>query len=250
MRTGLAGCSNEQPWESLEDANEDTAMISTRYKCIYVRISKVASQSILKAFQNARRWGERGEFELMHFDLEHYQQTYPRRFRRYFKFSFVRNPWARIYSQYRYQRFTLKADSADTSFTEWLKRVEEVVEAGTGHLFARNRHIFLRHVTNQYDWLTVDGELACDFVGFYESLERDFARVNDRLRARLRLPFTNASKGGTTDHRSAYDDWAVERVADWNRKDLDVWGYRFEVDSPTLDPLNDTSRPPVPPALI
>lgn len=203
-----------------------TLMISTSYKCIFVMISKVASTSIRTAFYEKRKPLENGYFDGEHNTIGYYREKYPQEFEHYFKFAFVRNPWDRIHSQYLYQRYTRQSEFANCSFLEWLLKCEDHLQRGDTFPFSRNREIFVYHMTDQLGWVTLDGGVAVDFIGRYETLEADFVRVCEWLDADITLQKHNVSNRQSS-YVSAYCDRGIELVARWHSKDIDYFGYQF-----------------------
>ena len=201
-------------------------MLSTRYKCICVRISKAASTSILLAFKAKRRLFDHSYFNRRHHTIGYYQDTYPQQFKEYFKFAFVRNPWDRIFSSYRYLRYNRKLEFADCSFHDWLYKNEEAINTPGQFLFGRNREIFIHHLTDQLDWVVLDGKIAVDFIGRFENLETDFAHVCERLSSTIKLEKRNASTYHT-DYRADYTDPMIELVAEWHSRDIEYFKYKF-----------------------
>jgi hypothetical protein len=64
-----------------------------RHRCIFIHIPKTAGASIaLSLFNEPPRHVHYRDFEIAN----------PDKFRRYFKFAFVRNPWDRLVSSYFY----------------------------------------------------------------------------------------------------------------------------------------------------
>src|SRR5947208_3465937 len=66
-----------------------------RHRCIFIHIPKTAGSSIALSL-----FGE----QLEHITYRDYQIANPRKFDRYFKFAFVRNPWDRVVSSYFFLR--------------------------------------------------------------------------------------------------------------------------------------------------
>ena len=84
-------------------------MINNKHKCIFVRVAKAGSFSIMRAFNNSTR-GEQLKniatskdwpHDINHVPLPTIKSLVsPEVYKSYFKFAFVRNPWDRIVSQY------------------------------------------------------------------------------------------------------------------------------------------------------
>jgi hypothetical protein len=84
------------------------------------------------------------------------------------------------------------------------------------------------HFRPQVAWLCDDGRnLLADFVGRYESLERDMSVVGKRLGLSFQtVPVLNTSKHAF--YRSYYDDATKRRVAQAYGDDLELFSYRFD----------------------
>lgn len=99
----------------------------------------------------------------------------PARFRRFFKFGFVRNPWDRFYSAY---RFLVKGGftSGDPRFRDTvLRRYTSFAD-------------FAEQWLPQAYWVLFQGRVALDFVGRFENLARDYSRAARRLGVTKPLP--------------------------------------------------------------
>ncbi len=70
---------------------------------------------------------------------------------------------------------------------------------------------------------------GADFVGRFETLESDFARVCAGLGIRAALPRKNTSEHGT--YAGYYDAWGRDFVARRYADDIDQFGYAFEANS-------------------
>jgi len=113
----------------------------------------------------------------------------------YFKFTFVRNPLARLRSAYYFlkgggfseeDRRWAEANLSDCScFEEFCeRRLTEAVEMDWIHFRPQWRFVCDR-----------DGELLVAFVGHYEQLEVDFAFIKKRLGIEAELGVENQSPG-------------------------------------------------------
>ena len=187
-------------------------------EAIFVHIPKAAGTSVaLSLF---------GELPF-HYTAIQYRVIFGRSdFRRYFKFAFVRNPWDRLYSAYRY----LRAGGWDDKDKAWAEQ-----------------HLAPYPDFNAFvlDWLTADNlraymhfrpqvEFVCDrrgrplidYLGYFETIEDDFRVVSGRLGTAVTLDHVNAS--GRADYRSVYSAEAARRVAEVYRRDIAAFGYAFE----------------------
>lgn len=126
----------------------------------------------------------------------------------YYKFSFERNPWERQVSWYRYKT---KSKTKRPSFE------------------AFNRDKSRAYVGN-FDLYSIDDEICLDFVGRYEELDDDFARVLDAtgLTGKVDLGHVNRSEDRETrDYRAMYDDALKEKIAGWYAREIARFGYEF-----------------------
>ena len=126
----------------------------------------------------------------------------------YFKIAFDRNPWDRQISWYLYKT---KSKRRRPSFER----------------FMESRGAFL----GNYKMYTIDGGLAVDFLGRYETLEDDLNKALQTIGIgrRLAVPRTNVTpnKDSDRDYRSYYSDATRERVAEWYAPEIEMLGYGF-----------------------
>lgn len=227
-------------------------MICHAFKCVFVHIPKVAGQSIEQFFMNqlGLDWKEGrealllqnndnpalGTEKLAHLTAAEYVDCghmTRQDFNAYFKFSFVRNPWSRILSEYRYRNYF-----HHHSFRDFV--LNKMPKPGFDDKY--------RHVMPQYQMLhDAEGKLLVDFVGRFETLQQDFARVCARLGiSDDQLPHRNPSNKKSRDFKRRfknilfnngenrhhgltdfYDDVTRDAVADYYRIDIETFGYQF-----------------------
>jgi Sulfotransferase family len=128
--------------------------------------------------------------------------------KRYYKFSFERNPWDRQVSWYHYKTKS-KSEASKPSFA------------------AFNADRRRAHVEN-WDLYTQDGAIALDFVGRYENLNADFARVLAEigLKDQVSLPQANVSRDRGR-YRDYYDEATRDLVAAWYASEIAHFAYEF-----------------------
>jgi len=144
----------------------------------------------------------------------------PDEWRRYFKFCFVRNPYAQAVSDYLWRT---RKPSRKVTFTEFLKRLNDAERPDPEGVVPTARR--------NWDIYTIDGRVAVDFVGRMENLFEHMEEVC----ARIGVPFDPASlphakRGGAggPDYRSFYTARDRRLVESIYAMELQTFGYEFE----------------------
>jgi len=188
-------------------------MISQQYKCIFIHIPKTGGTSIeqkLGLFDELKRGVQdhRTIHEIKN-NLSYFE------FKSYFKFTFVRNPWARIFSWYKnimrdpIHRSNLKV-AEECSFKDFLKR-----------------HINQHFLNAQLFWITDKrGKILVDFIGKFERLEEDFSHVCDILRIKDKM-LPKLLISDDEHYTEKYDDEMKKMVAEKFIKEIQLFGYTF-----------------------
>jgi len=131
-----------------------------------------------------------------------------------FKFAFVRNPWDRLVS--RYAHLLRSKDRRRHQFISRLEKFEDFLkwEIQRGSAFQHS------YVADEH------GNQIVDFVGRYERLQEDFAKVCARLKIQAALPHANISDH--RDYRTYYTPETRDFVAKQFRRDIEMFGYNFD----------------------
>ncbi len=137
-------------------------------------------------------------------------------YREYFKFTFVRNPWARVYSWYR----NVARDPA-------ISRYYGLNAPIAFEQFVR-RFVGRKHLKPQTFWLKdTRGQIATDFIGRFENLESDFQVVAETIG----LPETTLphvlGTSASPDFRAFYDEATRRIVENVYREEIELFGYSF-----------------------
>jgi chondroitin 4-sulfotransferase 11 len=191
-------------------------MISDRHKFIFVHINKTGGTSIEMVFEPE---ADQKDVRYKHASAAYYRRKFPIRFWRYFKFAFVRNPWDWLVSRYHWSRD--RQHLFDYSFAEMLTRLQNGARLADEAPWLEKEALL-----PQFDRLAIRGKLAVDFIGRYESLDRDF----DRICTRLRIGPKALPHAFKTDHRpyvDYYDDTTRKIVEQVYARDIAAFGYRF-----------------------
>lgn len=136
-----------------------------------------------------------------------------------FKFSSVRNPWARVASLYSRREGLQLSDELD--FDGFCK----------GLRYASDTCIFPTRHACQIDWLLgEDGEIAVDHVMRLEELSEGIARVKELSGGRAAfhpLHLNDNPASPARSYRDFYGPEARDHVAKVFRRDIEAFGYSF-----------------------
>jgi Sulfotransferase family len=218
-------------------------VISHRYKCIFIHIPKTAGTSIEqklghfeildRGVQDHRTISEIEPITLsdlakscFHLNpkafilqikklIKDKQLNFKQCYDTYFKFSFVRNPWARTFSWYRNvmrdnhhkKRFGI-AD--DCLFKDFLAK-----------------HLNQGELKPQLLWLTnKKGDIPFDFIGRFENLKDDFDYVAEKIGLENKeLPKLIAGDGQR--YTSFYDSKMVDLIYKQYKDEIDYFNFKY-----------------------
>ncbi len=207
-------------------------LISDKHQFIFIHIRKAAGSSInnlLKPFSNMQprdilsRLKSKSRIEKdyhkfyfqAHDDINLVKSIMPPEiFKSYFKFSFVRDPWARLVSEYEYIR---KEKTHG--------RHKKVVKMDFRAYIKYQARRFEAH---QINMLTDrEGKLLMDFTGKFENLNDDWRFVCEQINIPFSpLPHLNRNK--QVDYRNYYSDDEITLVEKLWKRDIETFNYRFE----------------------
>jgi hypothetical protein len=194
-------------------------------RSIFVHIPKTGGKSILASLYGADLHDGFG-----HAAIDFYKSLFTAAvFDDCFKFAFVRNPWDRLYSGYKFAingGFGLPADHAlqahikavagsdfSTFVRHWL--TPEHVEAFT---VFRPQHTFV---------CDKQGRVMIDRICYFERFEQEYAFVQQRLGCGGDPVHANRSKK-TAAWPDVYDAQTKAIVENVYRRDIELFGYTFE----------------------
>lgn len=214
----------------------ESMLISCERRFLFIHIDKAAGTSIQRALEpfaeprgdsRLRRrliWlGKLSRMRGLHRMLEFpehvtantVENCLPRDlYSRLFKFAFVRNPWDRLVSRYAY--LLRNENHPRHYFVKCMKGFEDYVEweISRGKMF---QHTYV---------CDANGKMIVDFVGRFEQLHEDFAKICERLNIQAALPQVNQSSHH--DYRSYYTSALRKRVGEQLQRDVHLFGYQFD----------------------
>lgn len=206
-------------------------MISREHECIFVHIPKCGGSSIEEML-----WPPpRGEGELWGGFVDRYHNKYqtgglqhlmawqirmeagPEVFRRYYKFSMVRNPWDKVVSQFLFMR--RRPDLRDylgMALSDPLEKYLELI-AKRVHVQWEEQHKFL---------CDEQGTPLVDFVGRFERFEEDVRKALEELDVTFEA-VPHLRKSERRPYREYYSYRTRKMVANIYHRDIELFEYQY-----------------------
>jgi len=220
-------------------------MISEKYKCIFIHIPKTAGTSIEQKLGHftVKTRGIQDHSPIRDFEPISIQfqlpenpgimekhpdeevKNHPRKkhdkpltqqeFDRYFKFSFVRNPWDRVYSWYRgvvrdgLLRKQMKLEN-QISFDDFIKQYEHIWPLNPQTYWLKNHR----------------GQICMDFIGRFENLNTDFAKVCKEL-AISDTTLPHLLESGIVPYKEIYSATTKDFIYKKYREEINLFGYEY-----------------------
>lgn len=228
-------------------------MLLNEQKILFIHIPKTAGSSIensllrhynldgysLETFLVAKNEDStKGPSRLNHMTAEeyiNYNYIEQSQYKEFFKFSFVRNPWSRLVSEYKWHRYYRKY-----TFKDWLLKFSP----NEGEILTMKDENRWRHVMPQHKYIfSPNGECLVDFIGRFENLEADFQQVGKHLgecfpelskireskisenRLKTILIKLIAKEKLHESYMDYYDNQTWQWVNEFYRKDIELLGY-------------------------
>ena len=188
--------------------NKALVLISQRYKCIFVEVPKTGSTSIRHIL---------GHPPKPHMNIHQISQEIdPHTFNSYFKFGFVRNPWDRAVSLYeRREGIQMRDRMSFDEFVRWMKFASSTCIHPVPHRY-------------QLDWfVNPSGDLQIDYIGRFETLDRDWDHIRTRLGIPDTLPNVN-SRENKRDYREYYTPDLASIIRERFAVDIEYFRYSFD----------------------
>lgn len=210
-----------------------TGIVVPELEMCFVPTPKVANRSMKAAIASVARPGYRGDPHLAGWQ---YRPVSTLRRTGFYGFGFVRNPLDRLYSCYM-QKIVLYGRLKSMPIEFWRyggafrpdMTFEEFVHA-VARIPDRVADI---HFRSQHRFLYFRGEPTVDFIGRFETLDRDWEQVRERFGLPA-LAHYNRSP-----HRSyieAYTPSLARAAAARYQRDIELFGYQREVAALTDPP--------------
>lgn len=196
-------------------------MINHKHKFIFLHIPKTGGRSIENIFLSKKILHDESLYPIIsnpHHSLSEYTEMV--NINNYFKFTFIRNPFDRILSEY----FYIKKRNGCLWTMEMFNK-----KCPTFKKFITNGGLeccWKWHANNQYE-MVYNQDHKLNFIGRYENFQNDFNTICDKIGIpRQQLPHINKSEH--KHYTEYYDDETKQIVAEKFAKDIEFFGYEFE----------------------
>lgn len=217
-------------------------MVDHKNKWVFLHIPKCAGTSIGVTLNKHYDllWNYDG-FKIHHDDLTQ------KILKEYFVFTIVRNPWDRLYSQYKFRPWLNCDPFEDTVYnlenkfiSAYNKDVNILPEGKEVRLdtayYRANWYDEFVHIPSQVDFLkgkyndNINKIPYIDYIGKLENLQESWKVISERLGIEYEpLPHENKSKNKNffSNYRDAYDKKTEEYVREKYNEDIKLFNYEF-----------------------
>ena len=195
-------------------------IVSHKPKMAFIKPNKIAGTSIVNIlatsleFDNSLRAVDKGD----HQTFRQLEQVIS--IKEYYVFSFVRNPWDRLVSMFRYLKEIevpkRKKENKPYDVTLETMHFKEYIKS-SDVFKPRSFYDFFKNKNNKID---------LNFIGKFENLDKDFEKVKKELNLNFKkIPHKNKSKH--KHYTEYYNDETKQIVAKKYAKDIEHFGYEF-----------------------
>lgn len=214
-------------------------IVLEKYKFIYFPIPKVACSTLKKVCADLLHMEINGSDINEHIHYQHFpcikKYKINKFYNDYFKFCFVRNPWARLVSCYLNKIYVepninhintkfvtfgnnSKYFKMGMSFDEFVYAVCRVPDEKSDS-----------HFVSQYMYITDnEGNLLVDYIGKIESFHHDFKYICNKIGLKFEdLNVPHLMKSKQVDYRSYYSETTKEMIRQRYSKDIEFFQYIF-----------------------
>ena len=176
--------------------------------------------SLIHSFSN-----DKTIFIHIHRSIYFYKQVFEKNFKDFFTFSFVRNPYDRLYSSYKFLQTGGMNEHDKVAFQKYLSKFSDFEDFVLNGL--NNEIIYeIIHFVPQSEFIcNKNGEILVDFVGRFENLNDDLNSISRKIKKELALEHHN--KNFKKDYKKIYNQEMKTKVYEVYKKDFVLFNYNF-----------------------
>jgi hypothetical protein len=193
-------------------------------KCIYIHIPKTAGTSVEQFLRengkNGLQYhGVRNGRSMHHFTAFDLKYEIPLTFQNYYKFTFVRNPYDRLLSEYYWTPIPGVGYKSGQTKADFITYVSRVVNK---RLFFDN--IFNDHFIPQYLFIYNGKKFIIDDIFKYEDLNKTVDILKEKLNINTNFPCLNKSINSTI-IKTGWNENQKERIYKIYKNDFILFNY-------------------------
>lgn len=191
-----------------------------RNECIFIHIPKTAGTSIILSLNKGKL------VPRDHATWHEYKRKSSYLFEKYYKFSFVRNPWDRIVSSYHYLKQGGNQSVQDLEFKNLVIDKFETFDSFVLNYLNPDTIWDKKLFWPQWFYLLDEkNNLQIDFLGKFENLENDYSVLANKLKINLKLEKVNTSK--RNDYKQYYNIATQDKIGQLYSRDIIKFNYQF-----------------------
>ncbi|MGM5470796.1 sulfotransferase family 2 domain-containing protein [Flavobacteriaceae bacterium LMO-SS05] len=213
-------------------------MISHKHKCIFIHIPKTAGMSISCFFhpnikfhyakpdyERLFGWCPKRKLHMQHATTKQLLETElitETQWKTYYKFTFVRNPWDRAYSDYMWVQDFAKVKGSFKDYINCNNAFEGIFNDNSNNKYLGD------HLLPQSDFFDLNGKFALDFVGRFENFNFDIQIVLKNLSVNRKFDANHNKSNRKSDYSLFYSNSNMKIIEERYKVDIDNFGYQFE----------------------
>jgi Txe/YoeB family toxin of Txe-Axe toxin-antitoxin module len=220
-------------------------MISHKHKCIFIHIPKTAGTSINTFFHPGVKfhyktpdyerlfgWCPKRQLHMQHATAKQLLETElitQEQWDNYYKFTFVRNPWDRAYSDY---LWIMNDRKVKGTFSEYLNK-----QGGFKEIFTNQNNADYRgdHLWPQTDFFDLEGPLRLDYIGKFENFPKEINFILKELQINKTFDSYENRQEKLLKHYSDFYNRRTKRlVENVFKNDIQLLKYDFNMKTPLI----------------
>ncbi|MFC4720906.1 sulfotransferase family 2 domain-containing protein [Geojedonia litorea] len=182
-------------------------------KYVFIHINKTGGTSIISITGKAFRKHLTVKDVIKYIGVKKWNLIY--------KFTVVRNPYAKVVSQYKFRTKTNKSNMTKQpiSFKDWVIKV--FVEEDS-YYYGKRPLLY----QPQVEWLkNKEGEIDINQIIRFENLNVEFEKVANTIGIASSLPHLNSTK--KSNYREYYDQETKAIITEYFKEDIETFDYSF-----------------------
>lgn len=193
---------------------------------VYIVVPKCACSSIMQTFSGQNEYSDQTTYKKISNQYIKWRLT--SKSKKYYKFTFVRNPFDRVVSCYAHK--VQNRDSSTVTKNYFFANIKprESFDDFVKHISKIPDFLADSHFQSQVKFVYYFGKPLFDYIGHYENLESEFEPIRTKYNLHPLPRIHNMKKG---DWRDYYTEHTAKIVYEKYKKDFNKLGYEKEYDN-------------------